>query len=147
MCLVLFAATVALWLMSYRRGDGVGWNVRGATQHVYSEYGTLRFHHLPQPREGYWLVGHWVVKPNPAQRGSFGFYFRRQSGYTDIYVPHWFLLMLMALLPVLCLLSRHRARRRSREGLCPSCGYDLRATPDRCPECGAVALSANRAAA
>jgi hypothetical protein len=57
---------------------------------------------------------------------------------------HWHVLLATAALPALWLVTRGRRTRRRRiaAGQCPGCGYDLRATPDRCPECGAASEQA-----
>jgi hypothetical protein len=53
-------------------------------------------------------------------------------------LPFWFLAASFALPCAVWLLRRGVRRRLDKSGRCPACGYDLRATPDGCPECGAV---------
>ncbi len=50
--------------------------------------------------------------------------------------PHWILTVVFALLPVCKLALRRQIKQM--EGYCCRCNYDLRATPDRCPECGKI---------
>lgn len=55
--------------------------------------------------------------------------------------------IVVPLVAALVALERSVARPRVREelrrrGRCQSCGYDLRATPGRCPECGEAAAGA-----
>jgi hypothetical protein len=71
----------------------------------------------------------------------------RTSRWRGVWVPYWVVAIPAAGVPVVIGLSRrllcHRRRRRAeRARRCESCGYDLRATPDRCPECGTVAAPA-----
>lgn len=73
---------------------------------------------------------------------------RRSFYQLGIGLPHWFVATLGALLPIYWLATvRVRIRRNRRPpGFCQSCGYDLRATPEQCPECGLIADPANEAA-
>jgi hypothetical protein len=59
-------------------------------------------------------------------------------GGSIVMIPTWLPLLLLGILPAFTLRRLIARRQRRRAGLCRHCGYDLRATPDRCPECGAV---------
>ena len=82
-----------------------------------------------------------------------GFAHRVQTGYAFIanvikpppvdithvwVVPLWPIILLTMILPAWWTARFIRARRRDRAFCCAHCGYDLRASPDRCPECGAT---------
>jgi hypothetical protein len=109
--------------------------------------GTAGFYwHTTDTRSFYW---------NPARRGDplwrrLGFQgnhllhvrpvadlgYVQRSRLWRVGVPHWALALATGLPCALWFLRWRRRRRRGKTGKCPSCGYDLRATPDKCPECG-----------
>lgn len=71
------------------------------------------------------LPGLFVVWRDPAILGEW---------YTRAIAIHWLWFIVPVSLPML--IGLVRCRHVVREGHCSVCGYDLRASPDRCPECG-----------
>jgi hypothetical protein len=58
-----------------------------------------------------------------------------------LFLPAWFVCSVFAFPSMLCVLRKIRSRSMVPAGMCAFCGYDLRATPHRCPECGMPANS------
>ena len=60
------------------------------------------------------------------------------ASFTDwsLRFPVWAAVVLSAVIPAGWSIVRLRSRTAGRRGDCRRCGYDLRASEDRCPECG-----------
>ena len=163
-----FAAAVGLWVRSYavyadclyRHGPVHAVSVvsRGGIVEV-------RHHAYDPPRvrtadEARWrfvanglrvmLSAGEAVKYNAIGFGRFHATYPLAGSTFDIYViPWWHVVLLTALFPALMIrggVRRRRKERRASLGLCFACGYDLRATPGRCPECGAGLATTSAAA-
>ena len=158
--LVLCAAVCVLWVRSYWREDIVVHSTPDGELTAASYRGAVYFdtgrrQKLPATPPGIILrvIDPEDNSPAPAEWG--GLHYSRWvpvrvvADHALDAVPkswvitsHWVFVCGFSALPAACLLKRITARRRRYSGLCPTCGYDLRATPDRCPECGTPAPKA-----
>ena len=159
--LLLCVATCVLWVRSYVWSDEIDrWaetDAAGASsgQQFHSLWGCVNYRraraidflHLSSPTR--WSydatdVAAGRLAHKPELDSITGFEFRQASDAfaierLNVQAPDWALVTLFALLPA-CWASVHwRSQRRALVGRCQNCGYDLRATPERCPECGTVA--------
>jgi hypothetical protein len=161
--LVFLVATLLLWLRSYWVRDIVGFGRQGGNCHlVQSILGRV---HLLSSLDGgcegglthsadrlgaspLWNGGmsgypqtiHWCLGCGYGMHVGYLMPMGQVPGVVThdrlIVVPYAHVAIAFAIAPALWLRSDLRRSRRTRRGHCPACGYDLRATPDRCPECG-----------
>ena len=151
------------WASASRSGNDVNqveeWRIECAgggvrlsrTQYFQGYLGPLfDFAHAEEPPRDQpeALVVDWKGSPNQWHiwqfwcAGRFAFGKENFGGVFSswgVTVPLWFLAAVFGIPPCLGALAWRRRRMRAhrrREGMCERCGYDIRASPERCPECG-----------
>jgi hypothetical protein len=158
--LVLCVASVAVWMRSYRSTDFIstpsrlhvlgrhlvlGWGkgcvLLGTEYDAGAHHGWRITCDSPYSLDGKWLGDSELFHLLGWRVARLTIH---DSGLVDIhdwgtFSPCWLAVFTFALAPMVSV-QRWLARRwrRFNSGLCPRCGYDLRATPERCPECGTV---------
>jgi len=159
-------ALVYYWREIVACHGGIGIYVgREREMMITGDWGPMREWGIYQtPRAGYPVERPLIVQFTDPKRGSvrgfkfLGFEVKREVAVryrafsassevvgqqTTVIVPIPAIVVFSAAMPFFQIVILIRARRRARRGpgLCNSCGYDLRASQDRCPECGTLITS------
>jgi len=131
--LALFVATLILWVRSYSRNEHI---LLGHERPIF--YAALAFDGEILLARGPHEVMREMAGPDEVASLVPGISYSRRHPQPDVrlvWVRFWYptaaAFILMAIFGI-CWFRR----RRVLPGCCRVCGYDLRATPTRCPECG-----------
>ena len=143
--LLLWVATVILWVRSYSTPTKYfvlpvnRWT--GNLCSVNSEDGRLGFHRESSADSS---GPTRTLFERTCPGFAYGVYQTGSEVVRTLDLSYWLLTATLMLLPALCVLQRVRRGHLPEYDLCASCGYDLRATPDRCsPESDAETLASS----
>jgi len=139
--LLLCVTACALWVRSYWLLEGCSWyDVNHHYFQVSSLKGGLWLHRNAAVPTGFNIrPGSFQIKVTVGSMPptTLGFHASHGPFQWTAAVPYWAIFLLTALAPATTAARLVRSRFSGvPPGACRHCGYDLRATPDRCPECG-----------
>ena len=143
--LVICALALVFWPAGHFRRLNLEYRLGVRQVGIQTEAGTISVgrYVYPSPVPRGWVWGMHDLDADSAS-GVFDFGHlhspRRRPDdnlYDAVWCPHWFVVVVSGALPAVWFARFRRRRERLLQGRCRRCGYDLRASPERCPECGA----------